>query len=69
MNNSQKIVLGIMIILIGCILLIFIVSTTDFRPPGFYYFPEFTIGSLFVVILGIALIAGGLIVLFSIKKR
>ena len=69
MNNSQKIVLGITIILIGCILLMFIVSTTDIMPPGFYYLPEFTIGSLFVVILGIVLIAGGLIVLFSIKKR
>jgi len=68
MNKPQKIVIGITIILIGCILIMFIALTTDIMF-SWKYVPEFTISSLFVGILGIVLVAGGLIVLFSIKKR
>jgi len=68
MNKAQKIVIGITVILIGCVLIMFIAITTnieyEFTPQ-----PYISISSLFVVILGIVLIAGGFIVLFGIKKR
>ncbi len=71
MNKPQKIVIGITIMLIGCILIMYITLTKDFMTASSWGEPELTltIGSLFVGILGIVLIAGGLIVLFGIKKR
>lgn len=69
MNKQQKIVLGITIILIGCIFIMYITLTKDFMPTNAWGQPELTISSILVIILGIVLIAGGLIVLFGIKKR
>jgi len=68
MNNPQKIVLGITVILIGCVLFMYIAYITNIIPSGLYV-PEFPISSLFVVVLGVALFAVGLIILFGIKKR
>ncbi len=65
MNNPQKRVIGYTGILIGCILFMYVALA---MPTGAWG-EHWAINSLLVIILGIVVIAGGLIVLFSIKKR
>lgn len=69
MNKPQKIVISITLILVGCIWIMYIALTQTFMPTSAWGEPEFAISFPLFVILGIVLIAGGLVVLFSKTKR
>jgi len=64
MNKSQRMVAGIVLILIGIVSFIFAASTTDA-----YYVRRHLFEIYLMILLGVAFTGGGIFVLISKKER